>query len=80
MRALLLALALGGCVTPFHAQMSPEQLAALAKIKEANVGCIRGVYAGATVTTVWLSTDKNIVGGVVVDQECKLQFMGPAKP
>lgn len=79
MKAALLALLLTGCAMPFYQQMSPEQLAALAKIKEANVGCIRGLYAGATITTVWVSTDKNIVGGVSIDQECKVQFMGVQK-
>lgn len=78
MRAALLALLLTGCVTPFYAQMSPEQIQAMAKIKEAGAGCVRGVYAGANVATSWVNTDKGIIGTLTIDQDCKMTFTGPA--
>lgn len=80
MRAALLALLLAGCAQPFYTSMSPEQLAALAKFKEANLICVQGVYAGAVVRTTSISTDKGIVGTVTIDGDCKVTMTGPPLP
>src|SRR5439155_2443710 len=46
---LLAALVLGGCASLPYQSMSPEQINALAKIKDASIGCVSGVYACAKV-------------------------------
>lgn len=80
MKIVLLVLLLTGCATPYIAQMTPEQIAAYAKVKEAGWGCIRGVYAGAVISTTWGNTDKGIIGTLSTDGDCKFTFTGPPLP
>lgn len=75
-QAATLCLLLSGCVGgPMgFTGMNPEQIAAFAKVKDAGVSCARGVYAGAVVTFVSVSSDKGVPAGVTVDSECKVTF------
>ena len=75
-QAAILCLLLTGCVGgPMgFTGMNPEQIAAFAKVKDAGVSCARGVYAGAVVTFVSVSSDKGVPAGVTVDSECKVTF------
>lgn len=69
-------LALAGCAGPFGLTgMSVDQLREWAKIKDANVTCVRGVYAGAIVTAIAISVDKAIPAGVTVDADCKASLL-----
>lgn len=76
--AALGALALGGCAgvnMPFNMdKMTPEQIAAFAKIKEANMGClvVNSVYGRAVGT--FLNLDKGVLPpgtSVSIDEQCK---------
>ena len=70
---LLSALALTACTSAL-AGMTPEQLAALAKQKDARVTCFSGVYAGAKVNMLFLNADKGVPAGVQIDDGCKASF------
>jgi len=70
---LLSALALTACTSAL-AGMTPEQLAALAKQKDASVTCFSGVYAGAKVNMLFLNADKGVPAGVQIDDGCKASF------
>ena len=73
---LILALLLAGCAGPFGLTgMNAEQLREWAKIKDANVTCVRGVYAGAIVTAISISVDKAVPAGVTVDADCKASLL-----
>lgn len=73
---VLAALPLGGCAGPFgFTGMNAEQIKEWAKIKDANVTCVRGVYAGAIVTAISISVDKAIPAGVTVDADCKASLL-----
>ena len=77
MKAILVVLGVllcTGCATLPYAAMSPEQITALSKIKDANVVCVNGVYAGATVTTVSIMADKGVPAGITIDSGCKTTF------
>lgn len=63
-----------GCATLPYAAMTPDQITALSKIKDANVVCVNGVYAGATVTTVSIMADKGVPAGITIDSGCKTTF------
>ena len=73
--ALVVALVLliAGCTSAL-AGMTPEQLAALAKQKDASVTCFSGVYAGAKVNMLFLNADKGVPAGVQIDDGCKASF------
>ena len=73
--ALVVALVLliAGCTSAL-AGMTPEQLAALAKQKDASVTCFSGVYAGAKVNMLFLNADKGVPAGVQIDDGCKARF------
>lgn len=80
MSRLILFLALCVVVTACGGQliqpqnMSPEQLAAWAKVKDATLGCAKGMYAGVTVTATYANIDKGIPAGVSIDENCKITF------
>jgi hypothetical protein len=74
MKALLLALALGGCSFGM-AQMTPEQLEAMAKDRNASVACFDGTYAGAKVKMLFISADKGVPAGTTIRADCEVQFM-----
>ena len=56
--------------------MSPDQIKEFAKLKDSTVTCVRGVYAGVTVTATYLNVDsvKNSPTGLLVDDNCKITF------
>lgn len=56
--------------------MSAEQIKEFAKLKDSTVTCVRGVYAGVTVTATYLNVDsvKNSPTGLLVDDNCKITF------
>lgn len=74
--AVLLALSLVGLTgcSFAAAQMTPEQLAAMAKVKDANVTCFKANTPYGTAVTVYVNVDKGVVpaGSVSVDAECKV--------
>lgn len=69
-----LAALLAGCAALPYATMTPEQIAALAKIKDASIACVSGMYAGAKVTTVLVNVDKGIPAGMTIGDDCKTTF------
>lgn len=80
MKFLLLALLLSSC-----AAMSPEQLAASAKDKNAVVACGQGTGPWGKVVTVYVDTNRIADNNTVtVDGECKVSVTGtkavPAAP
>jgi len=67
---------LGGCAQmQGYQSMSPEQLGAMAKMKDANVNCIKGntPWTGQFFT-VFVTLDKGVIpeGGISVDADCKV--------
>lgn len=69
---ILLAFLLAGCASPFgYGGLSSDQLKEISKVKDSAATCVRGVYAGAMVTLVAVSTDKGIAGTVTIDENCK---------
>ena len=80
-----IALTLAGCATPIgYNGMSPEQINALAKMKDANVSCVVTKGAWGTVVGTYVQLDKGVVpsGNVSVDSECKVTITSTpiAKP
>jgi hypothetical protein len=65
------ALALGGCAFGM-VQMTPEQLEAMAKNREASIACFDGTYAGAKIKMLFVNADKGVPAGVSVGDDCKL--------
>jgi hypothetical protein len=68
----VLALTLTGCALGTGFGLSPEQLAALSKIKDANATCVRAhatLYGDLTITTV--SVDKGIYGQTTISKDCE---------
>ncbi len=76
MRALICALALGlsGCAFGM-AQLTPEQLEAMAKNREASIACFDGTYAGAKIRMLFVNADKGVPAGVTVKADCEVQFL-----
>ena len=74
--AILLALLfLAACAGPFGmAGMKADELRELAKIKDASMTCVRGVYAGALVTITTINVDKGIPSGITVKDSCEVIF------
>lgn len=75
MRALFLAVAFAGCasgMTPVYTNLSPEQLKELVKDKNSLVNCIRAMYAGVSLTMVYVNADKGISSDVMLTEDCKL--------
>jgi hypothetical protein len=80
---LLLAGCWGGQTMPVHIdQMTPEQLAAYAKIKDANVMCIIANTPYGQARALFVNVDKGVVpnGMVKVDDQCKAEITNTAPP
>jgi hypothetical protein len=79
-RALIVtaALALSGC-TFGMAQMTPEQLAAIAKDRNASVACFDGTYAGAKIKMLFVNADRGVPAGVEVKGDCEASFKATTK-
>lgn len=80
---LLALLTLTGCAGiggPAIANMSPEQLYEIAKIKDASVTCFAGTYAGARVNWLNINADKGVPAGVQIDTDCKASFLSGSRP
>lgn len=74
---LLVCVLLAGCASA----MSPEQIAASAKDKNAVVACGNGAGPWGRVITVYVDTNKiNDNQAVSVDSECKVNVMGSKAP
>lgn len=75
-----LCVVLAGCAGGLGYQgMSPEQITAAVKDKAAGISCVNGVYAGATVSAVFVNVDKGIPSGITIEQGCKVTFTSPAR-
>ena len=72
--AIGVAFLFAGCATLPYTQMTPDQINALAKIKDATAVCVAGVYAAANVMTVSIAADKAVPSGVTIEQGCKTTF------
>jgi len=70
---LFIIVLLAGCANLGYQGMSPEQLTALAKMKDANINCIKGQ---PTLTgpffAVFVNVDKGVIpeGGITVTPDC----------
>ena len=78
--ALITVAVLSGCAGTGgsgYASMTPEQLNALAKMKDASVQCIKGStpFTGPFLT-VLVTMDKGVIpeGGVTVDGDCRVSL------
>jgi hypothetical protein len=70
---------LGGCATGMGVTgMSAAQLAEFAKIKDSTLTCVKGVYAGVTITATFVNVDKGIPAGATVKDSCEINFSVPA--
>jgi PBP1b-binding outer membrane lipoprotein LpoB len=75
---VIVLLLLSGCAgVQGYQSMSPEQLAAMAKMKDATVNCIKGstVWTGPYFV-VMVQLDKGVIpeGGITVDGDCKVSM------
>lgn len=76
---VLVALALGGCVTPLvdYKSMSPEQISALGKDKTAAANCVvLNTPYGRGVST-YMALDKSVLekgAKLTVDEQCKMDL------
>lgn len=80
---MFLALSLAGCGTTGGYQgMSAEQISALAKMKDANINCIKAINMTGSVTTIFLNLDKGVVpaGNVTVNAECQMSITNAPVP
>lgn len=79
---LVLQLGLGGCGLLGMERMSPEQIAAAAKVKDANVVCVIGNTAWGRVQSTYVTLDKGVMvnGAIAVDDSCKVQLTTSAPP
>jgi hypothetical protein len=84
MKALLLIPLLAGCAgLGGSPNMSPEQLSAAAKDKNASVACGTGSGPWGKVNTVYVNVDKASLTGaasVSVDTDCKVTVTAGGKP
>jgi hypothetical protein len=74
-------IALSGCMTSgLLGQMSPEQLEALSKIKDATTHCVVANTPYGRGVLIFASFDKGIYGTLTIDSECKTTIStSPAK-
>lgn len=84
MKALMLCaslILLSACAGPFGmAGMKADELRELAKIKDASMTCVRGVYAGALVTITTINVDKGIPSGITIKESCEVVFSTTPPP
>lgn len=72
---LALAGCISGCATQGYQGMTSDQIAALAKMKDANVNCVKGsTPLTGSFITVFVNLDKGVIpdGGISVDGDCKV--------
>jgi hypothetical protein len=60
--------------------MSADQITAAVKDKNASVVCVSGKYAGASVNSLFINTDKGVPVGVSIDVDCKATFQSMPYP
>ena len=76
MKTLLILLALTGCTTLAGdpSKMTPEQLKAAAKDKNASVACFSGKTVTGNVTTVYLNADQaaNLASKITLGTDCSV--------
>jgi len=73
----LLLMLVSACAGPFGigvSGMTAQEIKEFAKIKDASVVCVRGVYAGALITVTSLNVDKGIPAGVTIKESCEVIF------
>lgn len=76
---VITVLGLMGCATGLggYQSMTPEQLLAMAKIKDATVNCVKGstIWTGPYFI-VMVQLDKGVIpdGGIGVDGDCKISL------
>lgn len=80
---LTCALVLGGCASggtmlADPSKMSAEQIAAMAKLKEANVWCVVINSPYGKGSSVAINTDKGVAGNIRVGDSCAIEMTGPA--
>lgn len=84
MRLLGLCLVLlSGCASPWGVGgMTAGELRELAKIKDAGVTCVRGIYAGVSINMLAIDVDKGIPAGIKIKESCEVDFstVPPTKP
>ena len=77
---IALAMLCAGCAGPFGLTgMNADQIKEWAKVKDANMTCLKIYYPGGTATAISISTDKGIPAGVSVDENCKTSFAADPK-
>ena len=81
--ALIAVLLLAGCaggIPADPAKMSPQQLKAWAKDKNANVACTSGKTAAGNVVATYVVLDRGVINttgaSVTVDNECRVTIGG----
>lgn len=72
--ALVLGLVLLTGCTASLAGMTPEQLTALAKDKNASIVCFEGMYAGAKIKILFVNADKGVPSNITIGDDCKAVF------
>lgn len=78
---MVAALALSACAGLGGQAMSPEQISANAKDKNAVVACGNGSGPWGRVITVYVDTNKiNDNQAVQVDENCKVNVIGTKRP
>ena len=78
--ALIAIAMLAGCASNSYQGMSPEQIAALATMKDANVNCVvLNTPWGKSVTT-FVNVNQSVIdnGGVSVTPDCQTTFTNSA--
>lgn len=81
--ALLLIVVLSGCSSMGYQGMSAEQIAATAKMKDANVNCTVVNSPWGKGINVFVNIDKGVIGGgsLIVGQDCgNIQFTNSYPP
>jgi hypothetical protein len=76
MLMIMVALVTAGCAGffPNASMMTPAQIHESIKIKDTNVACFAGTYAGARVNMLLVNNDKGVPVGMIVDADCKATF------
>ncbi len=80
--ALTAALILAGCASAGYQGMSPEQIVAIGKIKDASINYVRAPTPWGQAVTVFVNLDKGVLpsGTVSVDQEGKITIQAAPLP
>jgi hypothetical protein len=76
---ILLIVAISGCAGGLGYQgMTADQISAAVKDKSAGIACVSGKYAGASVNSLFVNTDKGLSVNMTIDVDCKATFTSPA--